>query len=74
MKPKWYANISIVKSAIENTTRQVSALTVRLELPLSLTMKYNAEPKLTSIRRMNTKTNIFNCHLVAREFSPARER
>ena len=60
-----------MKRVIENTTRQVSALAVRVDEPLSLTMKYNAEPRLASIRTMNIKTTIFNWDLAGRECSPA---
>ena len=56
---------------IENTTRHVSALAVRVDVPLSLTMKYSAEPKLASIRKMKIRTIIFNCDLAPGECSPA---
>ena len=60
-----------MKSVIENTTRHVSALAVRVEAPLSLTMKYSAEPRLASIRKMNINTMIFNCNLAFEQCSPA---
>ncbi|MDB5807955.1 MAG: hypothetical protein JWN94_77 [Betaproteobacteria bacterium] len=56
---------------MENTTRQVSALAVRVELPLSLIRKYSAEPRLARIRKMNNITKIFNGNLALVECSPA---
>jgi hypothetical protein len=63
--------MSSMKIAIENTTRHVSALTVRVDEPLSLTRKYNAEARLANIRTMKMKTTIFNGDSASGECSPA---
>jgi adenylosuccinate lyase len=51
--------------AIEKTTRQVNARTVRVELPLSRTMKNNAEAMLPIMSKMNRMTMIFMPRSVA---------
>ncbi len=59
-----------MKSVMENATRHVSALAVRVEVPLSLTRKYSAEPRLANIRTMKIRTIIFNGSLACGECSP----
>ena len=48
-----------MKSAIENPTRNASAFTVRLLLPLSFIRKTSAEPRLARISTKAMATRIF---------------
>ena len=74
MTPKWNPSINNANSVIESAIRQVNALTVRVEAPLSLTMKKSAEPRLARIKRMNSTMMIFTNASGWTQCSPAPRR
>jgi len=57
--PIWLAKSSSANSKIENPTRNASARTVRLLLPLSFIRNTNAETRLPIISRKARATSIF---------------
>jgi len=50
----------MTNSRIDNPIRTLNDLTIRVEFPPSLYMKYNADPRLYNMARNNIKAIIFN--------------
>jgi hypothetical protein len=57
--PEKYPTITITMISIESPMRIVSAFTTRLDLPLSLYIKYSPLNKLISTMHSNTTSRIF---------------